>query len=155
MAGNTYSFLDVKATLVGPGGGPFTLGAGAGNSEEGITIAMAEDKNTLTVGADGMPMHSLHAAKHGTVTVHLLKTSPVNALLSNLYAVQTQSSALHGQNVIVVTNPVTGDSITCQACAFKKLPDQKNAKEAGTNDWAFDAGIIDMSLAGLLLSVGG
>lgn len=32
----------------------------------------------MTVGADGEVMHSLHAGKSGTITVTLLKTSPVN-----------------------------------------------------------------------------
>jgi hypothetical protein len=36
---------------------------------------MTEAKNTMTVGADGEVMHSLHAGKSGTITVTLLKTS--------------------------------------------------------------------------------
>ncbi|MBU9403923.1 DUF3277 family protein, partial [Burkholderia multivorans] len=60
----TYSFQDVTATIVGPGGA-FSLGYGSANAEEGITIAQAGDKNTMTVGADGEVMHSLHADKSG------------------------------------------------------------------------------------------
>lgn len=148
----TYSFLDVQASIVGPGGA-FSLGSGAGNAEEGITVEMTEDKNTMTIGADGTPMHSLHAGKGGSVTVRLLKTSPVNNSLANMYALQTASSALHGSNVLVIKNSVSGDQITCRAVAFKKLPAQNNAKEAGMNEWTFDAGIVDMTLAGLLASL--
>lgn len=150
----TYSFLDVQASIVGPGGA-LSLGSGAGAAEEGITVEMAGEKNTMVVGADGTPMHSLHADKSGTITVRLLKTSPVNNSLSLMYALQTESAALHGSNIFVVKNSVTGDQITCRAVAFKKLPAQNNAKEAGINEWTFDAGIIDMSLAGLLASVAG
>ncbi len=39
---------------------------------------MGGPKNTMTIGADGEVMHSLHADKSGTVTVNLLKTSPTN-----------------------------------------------------------------------------
>ncbi len=145
----TYSFLDVQATIVGPGG-TFSLGSG-GNAEEGIEIEFEGDKNTMTPGADGAVMHSLHAAKNGKVSIHLLKTSPLNALLSNMYNLQTVSSALHGQNLITVSNTVTGDQITCQQAAFSKHPTSVYAKEGGTNTWMFDVGAIDASLAGLLL----
>ena len=69
---STYSFLDFSASIVGPGGA-FDLGYGSGNAEEGVTVAMLEAKNTMTIGADGTPMHSLHAGKSGTITVTLLK----------------------------------------------------------------------------------
>lgn len=51
----TYSFQDVAATIVGPGGA-FSLGYGEATAEEGITIARAGDKNTMTVGSDGEGM---------------------------------------------------------------------------------------------------
>ncbi len=90
--GNTYSFIDVSASLTGPTGS-IDLGYGSANSEEGITVTMTEAKNTMTVGADGEVMHSLHAGKSGTITVTLLKTSPVNKKLSLMYNAQSQSSA--------------------------------------------------------------
>lgn len=147
----SYSFFDVQASIVGPGGS-FNLGSGAGVADEGISITMSEDKNTMTTGADGGVMHSLHAGKSGQVTVRLLKTSPTNAKLSTMYALQTTSAATHGINTITISNPVTGDSITCTLCAFKKFPDNTYAKEGNTNEWVFDAGIIDTSLGGGLLA---
>lgn len=138
----SYSFQDVTGTLVGAGG-VIDLGAGAGVADEGITIEMAGDKNTMTVGADGEGMHSLHADKSGTVTVTLLKTSPTNAKLMALYNLQSNSSSLHGQNVITVTNPQTGDVTTCRQCAFRKLPANVYGKDGGTNAWVFDAIKID------------
>ncbi|MEM0404003.1 DUF3277 family protein [Escherichia coli] len=64
----TYSFLDVTASLIGPTG-VIDLGQGSANSEEGITQTMGGNKNTMTIGADGEVMHSLHADKSGTITV--------------------------------------------------------------------------------------
>lgn len=141
----TYSFLDVTASLTGPTG-VIDLGQGSANSEEGITVAMGGNKNTMTIGADGEAMHSLHADKSGTITVTLLKTSPVNKKLSLAYNAQSQSSATWGNNVIVIRNTASGDISTARSCAFQKQPDFNNAKEGGTVAWVFDCGKIDQLL---------
>lgn len=142
---STYSFLDVNAALVGPGGS-VNLGNGAASSEEGITIEPTEDIDTMTIGADGSVMHSLHADKSGTVTVRLLKTSPVNEKLAQMYAYQTASGATHGQNTLSLANTATQDVVTCQQVAFKKAPSLTYAKDGGMNEWTFNAGIIDRTL---------
>lgn len=141
----TYSFLDVTASLTGPTG-VIDLGQGSANSEEGITQTMGGNKNTMTIGADGEVMHSLHADKSGTITVTLLKTSPVNKKLSLAYNAQSQSSATWGNNVIVIRNTASGDISTARSCAFQKQPDFNNAKEGGTVAWVFDCGKIDQML---------
>lgn len=142
---STYSFLDVTASLTGPTG-VIDLGQGSANSEEGITQTMGGNKNTMTIGADGEVMHSLHADKSGTITVTLLKTSPVNKKLSQAYNAQSQSSATWGNNVIVIRNTASGDISTARSCAFQKQPDFNNAKEGGTVAWVFDCGKIDQLL---------
>lgn len=134
----TYSFLDINAAMTGPGGS-INLGAGAAVAEEGITIEAVEDKSIMTIGADGNGMHSLVASEASTVTVRLLKTSPVNNQLMEMYKVDTSSSANHGRNTITVRNSATGDNITLQQVAFKKRPSITYAKEAGINEWTFDA----------------
>ncbi|MGC4544691.1 DUF3277 family protein [Escherichia coli] len=141
----TYSFMDVTASLTGPTG-VIDLGQGSANSEEGITQTMGGNKNTMTIGADGEVMHSLHADKSGTITVTLLKTSPVNKKLSLAYNAQSQSSATWGNNVIVIRNTASGDISTARSCAFQKQPDFNNAKEGGTVAWVFDCGKIDQLL---------
>ncbi|WP_313048791.1 DUF3277 family protein [Atlantibacter subterraneus] len=142
---STYSFIDVTASMTGPTG-IIDLGYGSANSEEGITVTMAENKNTMTIGADGEVMHSLHAGKAGTITVTLLKTSPTNKKLSLAYNAQSQSSSLWGNNVFVIRNSASGDITTARSCAFQKQPDHANAKEGGTVSWVFDAGKIDQLL---------
>jgi hypothetical protein len=141
----TYSFQDVQCAFVGPTGS-FALGTDGGAAEEGITISMLNDKSTMTTGADGDGMHSLHAAKSGTVTVRLLKTSPVNQKLSLAYIAETAASALFGQDLISLRNSQTGDTITCRQCAFKKLPDNTNSVDGGTMEWVFNAISIDQIL---------
>lgn len=142
----TYSFLDVHASLVGPGGA-ITLGAGAGASEEGISIDPTSEINTMTVGADGQGMHTLHADKSGRVTVRLLKTSPVNGLLSAMYAFQTSGGGTHGQNTLVVNDTNRGEVITCRQVAFTKAPSLLYGKEAGAVEWDFSAVLIDRVLS--------
>lgn len=140
-----YSFMDVSASMSGPTG-IIDLGYGAQNAEEGITVAMAEAKNTMTIGADGEVMHSLHAGKAATVTITLLKTSPVNKKLSLAYNAQSQSSALWGNNVFVIRNSASGDLVTIRSAAFQKQPDWNNPKVAGTVAWVFDGGKVDQLL---------
>ncbi len=141
----TYSFLDVKAAIVGPGGG-FSLGSGAGNAEEGISITPTGDIGGMLIGADGSGQHSLYADKSGRVVVRLLKTSPVNQLLSAMYAFQTASGAAYGQNTITINDSQRGDVITCGQVAFAKAPDLTYAKEGGTNEWEFNAVRIERTL---------
>lgn len=144
---NVYSFLDVAATLTGPGGA-IGLGTGAAAAEEGIQVDPASDIDTMQIGADGVGQHTLHADKSGHVTVRLLKTSPTNALLSAMYAFQTANAASHGQNTIVINDTNRGDVVTCRQCAFAKAPPLSFGKEAGVIEWTFNAVAIDRTLAG-------
>ena len=133
----TYSFVDVSLALIGPGGALTIGGDGAGNAEEGFTVEMLEDKNTMTVGADGSGMHSLHAGNSGIISVRLLKTSTVNHQLQVLYDFQRLSSANWGQNTMTVRNPVIGDIGSARGCAFRKFPSLAYAKDGGLNEWSF------------------
>jgi hypothetical protein len=140
-----YSFQDVFATFTGPGG-VVSLGYGSAVAEEGITIEQAEDKDTMVTGADGTPMHSLHAGKAGTITVRLLKTSPVNAILQAMYDFQQMSAFVWGQNVMVVSHIASGDVTSARSVAFRRAPTLTYAKDAAVVEWAFNAGLIDRIL---------
>lgn len=143
----TYSFLDVHASITGPGGS-FQLGSSSGVAEEGITISDTEDRSTMTIGADGSGMHSLHAGKSGQVAIRLLKTSPLNAQLEALFNAQAASSASWGQNTITINDIARGDVITCREVAFMKRPDIVYSKDGNTNEWTFAAIKIDRVLGG-------
>lgn len=134
---STYSFLDVNATIAGPGGFA-NLAAGAAAAEEGITIEAVEDKNVMTIGADGKGQHSLIASDAVTITIRLLKTSPVNGQLQLMYDLQSVSSALWGSNVFSITDIARGDITVIQSAAFKKRVTLTYAKEGGMNEWVFD-----------------
>jgi hypothetical protein len=75
--------------------------------------------------------------------VTVLKTSPLNAMLANLYSAQKGSSSTWGQNTVSIRDMVNGDDITCSGCAFQTVPDINYATEGGTNAWVFDSGKIE------------
>ena len=147
----TWSYLDLIGSITSPVGS-FAL-TNAGSSEDGsIKISFVGDKNVMQIGADGFPMHSLQATKGAMISLSYLKTSPINQKLNKLFNLQTVSSALHGQNVITFQNPVSGDAITGTFCAFKKHPDVDYDAKGASLVWAFDVGILDVSLGGGLLT---
>lgn len=133
-----YSFEDVAATLVGPGVSA-SLGAGSANAQEGISVEFIEPKDALLMGADGQGVHSLRASQAARITVRLLKTSPVNSILQTAYDHQRSSSLFWGQNVLTVTNAVTGDDYPCSGVAFEQFPSITWAQDANVNEWRFMA----------------
>lgn len=139
-----YSFPNIQASLVGPGGN-LNIGYGAGTAEEGITVSMVEEKSDTKVGAGGELMQSLRASKLGHITVRLLKTSPVNASLSAMYNAQSVNAGLWGQNVIRISDIQRGDNILGTQMAFVKQPDVVYAKDGNMMEWSF-VGKIDQQL---------
>lgn len=142
---STYSFMDVQASITGPGGS-FALGYGQATAEEGISVQRAGDKNTMMIGSDGEGMNSLHADKSGTITLRYLKTAPINQKLMALYVAQSASASLWGQNVITVTQKAAGDVATGRSCAFKKAPDLNYRKDGDIVEWVFDVIKLDTML---------
>lgn len=143
----TYSFINIAASILGPGGA-FSLGYGSGDAEEGITIAMVDNKNKMDVGADGSIMHSLRASNAGRVTVRLLKTAPTNALLSGLYNFQRSSSVFWGQNAFSLADTARGDLVLASQMAFTKQPDLVYAQDGNYNTWEWE-GSVDNELLGI------
>lgn len=139
----SYSFADIEATIDGPGG---NFSIKDGTATEGISIDPVSDQSTMTTGADGSVMHSLAVGSSCTATVRLLKTSPVNNLLMELFKYQTASAARHGQNVITVRDAVRGDLVTITEAAIKRPSALTYAQEGGLNEWVFDGGKTDYVL---------
>lgn len=145
-----YSFADVYGVIAGPAGSiPF--GNGFGHAEEGISFDQAEDANRKTVGADGVAMNTLILDISGTATIHTLKTSPLNAALTQMFNSDKLSSLTWAKNIISVTNPVSGDQYTCNGVAFKRRARNSFGKEANNLDWEFDCSQIFVTLGGLQL----
>ena len=138
----TFSFLDVVATLSDTNGNSISLGYGAGVAAEGITTEMISDKDILTIGSDGTPMHSLIASNAATILVRLLKTSPTNNQLSVMYNTQKYNPAVWGQNNISLRDILQGDVLTAETVAFSRQPVITFAENAGMNEWRFLCGSL-------------
>lgn len=138
MTAYTYSFLNVQCTLNGPGG-VAVLGAQSGAAEEGITFEQREDQGSLTIGAGGEGMHSLHADRSGRASIRLLKTSPLNNILQQMFNLQRSSAANWGQNTIALADTNRGDIVTCVSAAFLRQTGLTYAKDGNMNEWAFQA----------------
>lgn len=142
----SYSFLDVSVAIDGPGGSFLIGGPDLGVAGEGITIEPKGDVNVMTEGSDGSWMHSLRASRGGTLTVTLLKNSPVNAKLQAMLHYQRSSGRYHGHNTITIRQVVSGDIIPCEGVAFGKQPSVPYAVEGGTIVWTFDVGRFNPTL---------
>jgi len=142
---SAYSFQNIQCALAGPGG-VLNLGAGAAVAEEGIGIEAVEDKNVMTIGADGLGQHSLVAGEAATVTIRLLKTSPLNSGLMIMYNLQRSSSALWGLNTITVVDSARKDYHALQQVAFKKKPAIVYDKSGPMNEWTFDCVVANSIL---------
>lgn len=145
MPNSVYSFQNITAGMVGPALA-VNLGDGSAAAEEGIEIAYSGDINGMTMGADGEGMHSLFADRSGTITVNLLKVSPMNKILSAAVAFQRSNPASHGQNTFTLVDKMRGDVITAQQCAFKKIPDLQYGRDTRLVSWVFDSIKIDSTL---------
>lgn len=142
-----YSFLNITCQMVGPGIAS-NLASGASAAEEGITLERTTDKNVMTIGADGKGMHSLVADDSCTLTVRLLKTSPLNAALQIAFDLQSVSSAAWGINTFTLSDSARGDFSVIQQAAFKKGVTITYAKEGGMMEWTFDGIQVNSILGG-------
>ena len=138
MEFGTYSFADIFVTIAG-GGGVVQLGYGSGAAEEGLTFEPIDERTKMTIGADGSGMHSLIQSRAARMIVRLLKTSPANAQLHGMFTTQSASSLLWGQNLVTLTNAVSGDQYSAAGTAFTKEPPNLWAKEANIIEWEFMA----------------
>lgn len=134
----SYSFMNVQATLAGPGA-IVSLGYGSGAAKEGLHVEYLEAKDAMTVGADGAIMHSLRAGNAARIMVRLLKTSPVNQQLSIMYNFQRTQASFWGINTLAIRDVQRGDVGAGAQIAFDK--------HAGVT-WAEDANILEWSFTG-------
>ena len=147
-----YSFLDVSLSMSGPNISASIGGSGTGAAEEGFTPQYEEDADVMTQGADGTVMHSLTAAKRGTIELHLLKTSPMNFQLSQAYNNdRANGSQQWAKNTVTINNPVSGDSYTCTSVAFRRFPSNPYQMRGNILVWTLNVGVMDPALGNLTI----
>jgi hypothetical protein len=138
---STYSFLNVTASIVGPGLAA-QIGSNSGAAKDGLSSEWDEDKTSITTGADGSIMTTLRASMTGRIVVRLMKTSPVNAVLMNAFNFQRASAAATGQNTISIVDKARGDTCKGRQMSFMKGPANVWAEEGNILEWTF-IGIVN------------
>jgi hypothetical protein len=145
---STYSFLNVQASIIGPGL-VAQLGASAGAAKEGLSTEFDEDKTTVTTGADGAIMTSLRASQTGRIIVRLLKTSPYNAVLSNAFNFQRVSAINWGNNLVRIVDKARGDVVTGRQMSFVRYPSNTWGEDGNTLEWTLMGIVNEILGAGL------
>jgi hypothetical protein len=145
---SAYSFLNVQASIIGPGLNA-QIGSSAGSAKEGISTEFDEDKGAIVTGADGSIMTTLRATQTGRCIVRLLKTSPYNAVLSSAYAFQRQSAANWGNNLIRIVDKARGDVATGRQMMFVRFPGITWAEDGNINEWTFQGILNELLGAGI------
>jgi hypothetical protein len=128
--------MNVAGSIAGPGG-VVSIGYPNGNAKEGLHVEYLEAKDAMVVGADGAIMHSLRSGNAARVTVNLLKTSPTNALLSNLYNFQRTQASFWGLNTIAISDVQRGDVGAGSQMAFERHTGVVWAEDANIMQWSF------------------
>ena len=83
--------------MTGPGG-TISLGAGAGNAQEGISVEFIDDKDNMLMGADGSGVHSLRASNAARITGAAAQNQPGQCGAYAINRFQRQSTLFWGQN---------------------------------------------------------
>jgi hypothetical protein len=142
----TYSFQDVVCTYEGPFSNFTVAAVETASAEEGITLTWGEESNTQTIGSDGSVMNSMHAARAGTCTIRLLKTSPNNRRMDESFRREHESSLFWGRSIIRVADVIRGDQYTLTGCAWVRYPTNSYAKIGNILEYEFHVAIIDSVL---------
>jgi hypothetical protein len=137
----TYSFLDVQASVVGPGL-TAQIGSTSGAAKDGLSTEFDEDKTVITTGSDGTIMTSLRASMTGRVVIRLLKTSPINNVLNTAFNFQRTSSANWGQINLRVVDKARGDVVTGRQMSFLRHASNVWAEEGNILEWTF-VGVVN------------
>ena len=147
-----YSFLDTTVAISGPNGSFTIAGPDTGSAEEGVDIDYVAESDSMLAGADGTTAHSLNAGKQATWTIRLIKTSPINAQLEEMYTSdRAGGSAQWGKNVLSLKNSVSGDSYTGKQSAFRKFPRNTYSGKVSVMEWTFNSGVTDPTLGDLTI----
>lgn len=143
MAYNTYSFEDVTSSFQHPGvGAASSTGAGLGT----ISIAMANDKTSHEVAADGTVMISKIAGKNGTVAITMQQTSELHKYLLRWYNyVDTAKSSEFAKMAITIKSNNLGDITTCTGVSPQKLADRPYQAQGQQITWNLMAAEITQS----------
>lgn len=141
----TYSFADVTMTISHPKVGQnIATGEGIGS----INIAMATDRTTHDVAADGSVMISKIPGRNGTVTLTIQQTSPLHKWLTKWFNyLESAKTSEWADTSILVRCPVMGETKTITGVSPQKIPDSPYQSQGQTVTWNLMAADIQNEAA--------
>lgn len=114
----SYTMAHVSIAYAPFGGGAFDCKTGI--SEDGVSIAMAEDYGERTVGADGSTFWSEYCSNNGTITLNVLANSPAYAFFATLQSTQ-RVSGTKGRDTMTIVNKDFSESFSCKDVAIQSI----------------------------------
>lgn len=115
---------------------------------DAIKAERAEDNYMTKVGIDGSVGRARNANKMGTFTFTLKSTSPANAALSALCAVDDLINDGLVAFPIAIVDGSGKDLAGATQCWIQKVPPLVKGKEVGDNEWIFAAADMKIFLGG-------
>lgn len=129
----TYSFSDLLGSISHPGVGQYVF-TGQGTGE--ITVAMASDRTSHDLAADGSVMISKMPGGNGTMTVQIQQTSPVHDWLLNWYNYITHADASEwGAATMLLRSVTMNRSHDALGVSPQKLGDTPYQAQGGKVTW--------------------
>ncbi|WPS86464.1 phage protein [Brevibacillus halotolerans] len=144
MAYTTYSFDDVAMVISHAAVGQYVAtGTGLGS----ISTAMATERTTHDVAADGTIMVSKIKGRNGSHTISVQQTSDLNKWLLKLYNYLEQAPASEWAGIkITIRTSTMQDLIRSIGVSFQKLPDKPYQAQGQQVSWVLMAADIDQTV---------
>lgn len=102
-----------------------------------ISVEHDEDDWTLVVGVDGEGTRSRTSNKSATITVSLMQSSTVNALLSAQRTLDNNTPGGTGGFPILIKDNSGTTVLSCESAWIQKAPTAELNREATTREWIF------------------
>lgn len=100
------------------------------------------------VGSDGTVVRVATNDKRGTFTFTVLQQSPVNAQLSALYALDTNTLNGAGVGALLVQDKITGSQYFSESAWIQKFPSVEYGNEVKTVQWVVRGASVGTLLLG-------
>ena len=131
MSLKVYNADQVQVVVCGV---PVTKGWGDGAF---LRIEQNEDSYTEVVGTDGEVTRSRTNNRTHTITLTLMQSSDVNALLSAVHTLDINSPGGAGIGPLIVKDGSGTSLYIAEKCWVKKPPVVEFGREAGPREWVF------------------
>jgi hypothetical protein len=117
----------------------------------GVKVSRSEDSFSMVTGMDGVTSRAKSTNKSGEVTITLAQTSPSNAFLSALCALdEAQNKGV----VPVMISDLSGTSVYASGTGWIKKPaDAEFGKEVSNREWVVSCADLKMHSGGNFSSI--